>query len=94
MGACISKEGFHTDVTTEASALNEQFHTVVIRGNLRRIEKGYDVGKPKELPEANYWIKEVINDIASNDGHRNIEPSRFKVQHTISNGPCEFFNHC
>ncbi len=91
MGACVSKETFHTDVTTEASASNEQFHTVVIRGNLPRIKKDYDVGKSKQLPEADYWIKEVINDITGNNWSRNIEPSRFNVQHMISNGPCEFF---
>jgi hypothetical protein len=91
MGASVSKKAFHTDVTTEVSTSNEQFHTVVIRGDLPRIKKDHDVGKSKQLPEADYWIKEVINDIAGDNWRHNIEPSRFNVQRMISNGPCEFF---
>jgi hypothetical protein len=80
-------------MSMDASAANEQFHTVVIRGDLPTIKKQYEADTPKDLPPADYWIHEIINDIAGDDRWSNrIEPSRFKVQHTISNGPCEFFN--
>jgi hypothetical protein len=89
MGASASNEQLHTAVPTDAFASNERFHTVVIRGNLPTVKKQYTAGKPRDLPEPNYWVRAVADDIVSR--HRGIDPDRFKMQHMISNGPCEFF---
>lgn len=77
-----------------ASAANERVHTVVIRGDLPLIEKQYNVDEPNDLPQADYWINALISDIAGGRWNDRPQHSRFKVQHTISNGPCKFFNDC
>jgi hypothetical protein len=89
MGASASNEQFHAAVTTDTFTSNQQFHTVVIRGNLPTVKKQYSADKPTDLPEPDYWIMAVADDIVSR--HRGIDPDRFKMQHMISNGPCEFF---
>jgi len=76
-------------VITSAGVSNERFHTVVIRGDLPTIEKQYAAEKPMDLPQAEYWIHEVFVYVARDTRNTTIQPDRFKVQHTISNGPCE-----
>jgi hypothetical protein len=72
-----------------ACASNKRFHTVVIRGDLPTIEKQYAPDKPMDLPEADYWIHEVVEYITGDRWNNKIQHDRFKLQHTISNGPCE-----
>jgi hypothetical protein len=72
-----------------ACASNERFHTVVIRGDLPTITKQYAADKPMDLPEADYWIRGVIEYVAGDRWSSKIQHDRFKMQHTISNGPCE-----
>ncbi|CAF3997057.1 unnamed protein product [Adineta steineri] len=69
------------------STSNKQFHTVVIRGDLPKIEKQYEAKTPMHLPEANHWILGVMKQVDNDECGSNIEYDRFKVQHTISNGP-------
>ncbi len=76
------------------STANERFHTVVIRGDLPTIEKQYNADEPNNLPQADYWINVLISDITGDRWNNSLQRSRFKVQHTISNGPCKFFNDC
>jgi hypothetical protein len=70
---------------------SEQFHTVVIRGNLPKIEKKYKADMPMDLPQVDYWINRLVDYLRNIENNYKIERSRFKVQHTISNGPCKFF---
>ncbi|CAF0929238.1 unnamed protein product [Adineta steineri] len=76
-----------------AYAANERFHTIVVRGDLPTIEKQYSADIPTDLPPADHWIRGVIDYLASDRWDRNnFEDDRFKVQHTISNGPCNMLS--
>ncbi len=74
-----------------ASASSEQFHTVVIRGDLPKIDKRYKADVAMDLPETDYWIKGLVDYLRDVEDIYEIGYSRFNVQHTISNGPCKFF---
>ncbi|CAF4201509.1 unnamed protein product, partial [Adineta steineri] len=53
-----------------------------------QIAKQYSADIPTDLPPADHWIRGVIDYLASDRWDRNnFEDDRFKVQHTISNGP-------
>ncbi|CAF1489604.1 unnamed protein product [Adineta steineri] len=70
-------------------AANDQFHTVIIRGDLPQVEKQYKAEKPRSLPPKRYWLDALIDYLSDgNRWRRNIASTRFKLQHRISNGPC------
>ena len=72
-----------------ATTANERFHTVVIRGDLPKIQKQYQADKSMDLPQADFWISQVVNDVVGDRWHSSDQASRFKMQHMISNGPRE-----
>lgn len=74
-----------------ASAISRQFHTVVIRGDLPTVKKEYEANQPMDLPEADYWIRQVATDVTDGRWYREDSSGRFKMQHIISNGPRKSF---
>ena len=74
-----------------ASATNRQFHTVVIRGDLPMVKKEYESNQPMDLPEADYWIRQVATDVTGVRWYSGDPSERFKMQHMISNGPRKSF---
>lgn len=77
-----------------ASAQAERFHTVVIRGDLPKVEKQYRADKPADLPPESFWIDQVAEDVVGNRWDGRQQANRFKLQHMISNGPRECFIIC
>ena len=72
-----------------ASARTERFHTVVIRGDLPKIKKQYRADQPADLPPESFWTDQVVEDVVGNRWEARQQANRFKLQHMISNGPCE-----
>jgi hypothetical protein len=60
------------------SNVPSNYHTVVICGNLRKVQKDYNEHeKSQNLPPADFWVRIVGKDADQN---------RYKVQHIIANG--------
>lgn len=74
-------------------AANAQFHTVSIRADLPKIEKQYHAEQPKNLPEDDFWISDVISYLSGNRWGGGIQRDRFKMQHMISNAPCKSYKY-
>ena len=67
-----------TTSTVNNSNLPSNYHTVPICPNLRRIKKYYSIEKRRDLPPNDYWINTM----------KQVNKSRYKLQHMIANGPC------
>ena len=71
---------------------NRDFHTVVIRGDLPKIEQDDNNRRLRDLPDEDYWIESIIDYNSPDRWNRDCNYDRYKVQHMIANGPCKFFH--
>ncbi|CAF1635352.1 unnamed protein product [Rotaria magnacalcarata] len=70
------------------STLSDRFHTVIIRGDLPKVQAQYSTNKSMDISTEGHWINALIDYFSDGDRWKSrIEPSRFKLRHTISNGP-------
>jgi hypothetical protein len=68
-----------------ATAALTNYHTVVICADLPETDKYYSIDEIKDLPSTDYWTSEM---------DKKVDKACCKVQHVISNGPCELCEIC
>jgi hypothetical protein len=67
-------------VSTDSYDVSARYHTVEVGKNLPKVKKNYPCSKAKDLPPADYWMKQIISQAFK----------KYKgVQYIMANGPCE-----